>query len=51
MSILSLDPRDAYLYETPLHKAARNRHVALINRLTAMGAERQTKNVDGKACG
>lgn len=47
---LSLYSRDAFLYETPLHKVARNRHVASINRLTAMGADRQARNVDGKLC-
>lgn len=47
---ISLDPRDALLWETPLHKAARNRHVEAIDRLSALGANRQAKNVDGKTC-
>ncbi|KAE8321165.1 hypothetical protein BDV39DRAFT_210965 [Aspergillus sergii] len=42
-----LDPRDTRLLETPLHKAARNRHVEAIGGLSALGADRKARNVDG----
>ncbi|GAB1208351.1 hypothetical protein APSETT445_007099 [Aspergillus pseudonomiae] len=45
-----LDPRDTLLLETPLHKAARNRHVEAIDRLSALGANRKARNVDGQTC-
>lgn len=43
-----LDPKDALLYETPLHKAARNRYIEATDKLSALGANRKAKNVDGK---
>lgn len=45
-----IDRRDTLLQETPLHKAARNRHVKAIDKLSALGANRQAKNVDGLSC-
>lgn len=45
---ISLDCRDSLLLETPLHKAARNRHVEAIDILCALGAATQAKNIDGQ---
>ncbi|KAE8363246.1 ankyrin repeat-containing domain protein [Aspergillus caelatus] len=43
-----IDARDSLLHETPLHKAARNRHHKAIQKLCELGANQQAKNVDGQ---
>lgn len=43
-----IDARDALLHETPLHKAARNRETAAIQKLCELGANQQATNVDGQ---
>ncbi|KAL4897600.1 ankyrin repeat-containing domain protein [Aspergillus ambiguus] len=44
----SIDPMDAYLRETPLHKAARNLETDACQMLCARGADRAKRNVDGQ---
>jgi ankyrin repeat protein len=44
----SIDPIDAYLRETPLHKAARNGETRACELLCARGADTAKCNVDGQ---
>jgi ankyrin repeat protein len=42
------DARDAFLHETALHKAARNRRMRAIEMLCKRGANEKAKNIDGQ---
>lgn len=42
-----INPRDEFLRETPLHKAARNLEEVAIKVLCARGADESLKNLDG----
>ncbi|OGM49646.1 hypothetical protein ABOM_001858 [Aspergillus bombycis] len=43
----SVDVQDAFLFETPLHKAARNRKVKICQVLCQRGANPAVENIDG----
>lgn len=44
----SIDPVDAFHFETPLHKAARHCNVRVCEILCEYGADTKRKNVDGQ---
>jgi ankyrin repeat protein len=45
----SIDPTDAFLLETPLHKAARNLQAEACELLCARGADTKRRNIDGQS--
>lgn len=44
----SIDSVDAFLSETPLHKAARNLHSHACELLCLLGADTEKRNIDGQ---